>query len=195
LAEHVIATLQGDQQVLVDSAGCGTALKAYGDLLGTPEAKVFSERVLDVHEWLAERSDALPLADVSGRPGVIVQDPCHLRHVQGAHGAVRQVLGHCSEVVELNDDGLCCGAGGSYSLLQPVMATAARDRKVELIRDVSARSGANIVVSANPGCSMHLATAGIEVLHPIQVLAGMLASPGEVAGGSPAGPAGGADGR
>mgnify|MGYP000011612330 FL=1 len=195
LAEHVIATLQGDQQVLVDSAGCGAALKAYGDLLGTPEAKVFSERVLDVHEWLAERSDALPLVDVSGRPAVIVQDPCHLRHVQDAHGAVRQVLGHCSEVVELNDDGLCCGAGGSYSLLQPVMATAARDRKVELIRDVSARSGANIVVSANPGCSMHLATAGIEVLHPIQVLAGMLASPGEVVGGSPAGPAGGADGR
>lgn len=183
MAEHVIASLAGDQQILVDSAGCGAALKAYGHLLGTSEAVAFSDRVLDVHEWLAEHGDSLPQVGLAGRPGVIVHDPCHLRHVQGAHGAVRQVLGHCSEVVELNDDGLCCGAGGSFSLLHPELAGAARDRKVALIREVSALSGAEIVVSANPGCSMHLATGGVEVLHPVQVLAGMLTSPDAVGSG------------
>lgn len=195
MAEHVIASLPGEQEILVDSAGCGAALKAYGHLLGTPEAVAFSDRVLDIHEWLAEHGDSLPQVGLADRPGVIVQDPCHLRHVQGAHGTVRQVLGHCSEVVELNDDGLCCGAGGSYSLLQPELAGAARDRKAALIRGVSALSGANIVVSANPGCSMHLATAGVEVLHPVQVVAEMLASSHEADSGLEGLPGGATDGR
>ena len=64
---------------------------------------------------------------------VIVQDPCHLRHVQRAHQPVRTVLGHVADVVELDDDGLCCGAGGAYSALQPELAGAVRDRKVAAI--------------------------------------------------------------
>jgi|TARA_B100001964_G_scaffold29513_1_gene30155 glycolate oxidase iron-sulfur subunit len=149
-------------------------LKAYGDLLGTPEARTFSDRVRDVHEWLEERMESLPSLPDGDRPGVIVQDPCHLRHVQGAHMSLRKVLSQYVDVVELNDDGLCCGAGGSYSLLQPELATAARDRKVDLITKASGLSGAELVVSANPGCSMHLAAVGLDVLHPMQVLAEVL---------------------
>ena len=88
--------------------------------------------------------------------------------------SLRKVLSQYVDVVELNDDGLCCGAGGSYSLLQPELATAARDRKVDLITKASGLSGAELVVSANPGCSMHLAAVGLDVLHPMQVLAEML---------------------
>ncbi len=62
-----------------------------------------------------------------------------------------------SELVELYDDGLCCGAGGAYSVLQPELAGQIRDRKVAAIDAVTP----DVVASANPGCSMHLAQAGV----------------------------------
>jgi glycolate oxidase iron-sulfur subunit len=173
LARRVIASMPGDAPILVNSAGCGAAMKDYGRLLGTPEAAAFSARVLDVHEWLATRLDRLP--PHRARSAVIVQDPCHLRHVQRAHLPVRAVLGHVADVIELDDDGLCCGAGGAYSALEPELATSIRDRKVAAIAAASAATGTTVVASANPGCAMHLAPAlselGIVVRHPIDVVA------------------------
>src|SRR5205085_8502629 len=84
LAERVMASMPGDAPVVVDSAGCGAALKDYGRLLGTPEAERFAARVFDVHEWLAARVDALPAPARRLPHPVAVQDPCHLRHVQRA---------------------------------------------------------------------------------------------------------------
>jgi glycolate oxidase iron-sulfur subunit len=97
---------------------------------------------------------------------VAVQDPCHLRHVQRAHLAVRTVLSRYATLVELDDEGLCCGAGGAYSVLQPELATAIRSRKVAAIE----RSGATLVASANPGCQLHLAAAGVRVRHPVDIV-------------------------
>jgi glycolate oxidase iron-sulfur subunit len=106
---------------------------------------------------------------------VIVQDPCHLRHVQRAHLPVRTVLGHVADLVELDDDGLCCGAGGAYAALQPDLAAEIRARKLDGIETAAARTGATVVASANPGCAMHLATAlaprGLTVRHPIDLVA------------------------
>jgi glycolate oxidase iron-sulfur subunit len=164
LARRTMAALPGDSPVLVDSAGCGAALKDYGHLLGTPEAIAFAGRVRDVHEWLAERVDRLPPGRVQYR--VAVQDPCHLRHVQRAHQHVRTVLGRYAELAELDDEGLCCGAGGAYAVEHQDMAGAIRDRKVAAI----ARTGAPVVASANPGCAMHLAAAGLDVRHPIEII-------------------------
>lgn len=172
LAERVMAALPGDAPILVNSAGCGAALKDYGHLLGTDAAAAFSARVCDVHEFLAPRMAALPLT--RRVEPVVVQDPCHLRHVQRVHGAVRAVLRPVADVVELDDDGLCCGAGGAYSALQPDLAARIRQRKLDAI----ARAGGHVVASANPGCSMHLATAGVRVVHPVQLVAAALeASP------------------
>jgi glycolate oxidase iron-sulfur subunit len=165
LARRTIAALPGDAPVLVDSAGCGAALKDYGRLLGTAEAERFSARVLDVHEWLAARIDDLPPPQRSAGT-VAIQDPCHLRHVQRAHEPVRALLSRYAEVVELDDEGLCCGAGGAYSLTQPDLARDIRDRKLAAI----ARSGASVVASANPGCAMHLAAAGVHVRHPVEII-------------------------
>jgi glycolate oxidase iron-sulfur subunit len=165
LARMVMGALSGEAPVLVDSAGCGAQLKDYGHLLGTEEARHFSARVLDVHEWLAGRIDALPPA-AGPRPRVAVQDPCHLRHVQRTHLAVRTVLGRYADLVELDDEGLCCGAGGAYSMLHPDMAAAIRERKLASI----ARSGAPVVASANPGCALHLAAAGCTVRHPLELV-------------------------
>lgn len=169
LAERVVASMPGQAPILVNSAGCGAVLKDYGHLLGSAAAHAFAARVLDVHEWLAPRIDRLPPARRMG--AVIVHDPCHLRHVQRAHAAVRDVVGHVADVAELDDDGLCCGAGGAYAAQQPDLAGAIRDRKLAAIERAARRSGATTVVSANPGCAMHLAAAGVEVRHPIEIVA------------------------
>ena len=173
LARDVMASMPGDAPIVVNSAGCGAALKDYGHLLGTPEAEAFSARVLDVHEYVARFADRI--SPRRRLEPVIVQDPCHLRHVQKAHGAVRTLLAMVADVVELDDDGLCCGAGGAYSVMQPGMAGEVRDRKMAAIARAQARAGEGAVVaSANPGCAMHLAAAGAVVRHPIELLADAL---------------------
>jgi glycolate oxidase iron-sulfur subunit len=166
LAGRVMAALPPGVAVVVDSAGCGAALKEYGAFVGGPEAVAFSARVVDVHEWLAARADRLPPARRRIAGTVAVQDPCHLRHVQRSHGAVRTVLAPYADLVELDDDGLCCGAGGAYAVLHPGLAGEIRDRKLAAI----ARSGATVVASANPGCAMHLAAAGLDVRHPVELI-------------------------
>lgn len=167
LARRVVASMPGDAPVVVDSAGCGAAMKEYGDLLGTSEARRFAERVLDVHEWLAQRLDRLPAGTRRLGRAVAVQDPCHLRHVQRTHQHVRTVLARFADLVELDDDGLCCGAGGAYSALHRRMAIEIRARKVAAI----AATGAHVVASANPGCIIHLAEAGLDVRHPVDIIA------------------------
>jgi glycolate oxidase iron-sulfur subunit len=169
LAERVIRSMPGEAPILVDSAGCGAAMKDYGRLLGTAEAVAFAGRVVDIHEWLAQRVERLP--QPMARSTVIIQDPCHLRHVQKVHGDVRTVLARVADVVELDDDGLCCGAGGAYSALQPALAGEIRDRKLAAIARATERSGATVVASANPGCAMHLAAAGVDVRHPLDIVA------------------------
>ncbi|MDY7105452.1 MAG: (Fe-S)-binding protein, partial [Actinomycetota bacterium] len=166
LAARVMAAMPGDDPIVVDSAGCGAALKDYGHLLGTDEAVAFAARVRDVHEWLAGHVDDLPTPS-GERPSVAVQDPCHLRHVQGVHDSVRTVLAPYCDVVELDDAGLCCGAGGVYSVLRPELATPIRDRKAAAI----GRAGAPVVASANPGCAMWLGSTGLDVRHPVEIVA------------------------
>ncbi len=164
-AARVIAAL-GDKPILVNSAGCGAAMKDYGHLLGTDEARAFAARVYDVSEFLADHVDAMPTVEPLDLR-VAIQDPCHLRHVQRVHEATRTVLRpFVRELVELEDDGMCCGAGGAYSVLQPELAGLIRDRKVAEID----RHHPDAVASANPGCSMHLAKAGVPTVHPMTLI-------------------------
>jgi len=173
LARRVIHAFPGSAPILVDSAGCGAALKDYGRLLGTSEAHRFSGRVLDVHEWLAARADRLPprrpASNGVDRPllRIAVQDPCHLRHVQRCESTVRTVLAPYGELLELDDDGRCCGAGGAYSAFQPELAGKIRTQKVAAITAVQP----DVVASANPGCGLWLSAAGVPVRHPLEIVA------------------------
>lgn len=171
-AAATAASMPGSDPVVVDSAGCGAYMKEYGRVLG-PEGDAFAGRVRDISEWLGGRTlpamYRLPLR-------VAIQDACHLRHVQKVHGAVRPLLAAAvEEVVELSDEGLCCGAGGSYSVWHPDMAARIRRRKLGVI----AATGASVVASANPGCAMHLAAAGLDVRHPVELLDEAIARAGE----------------
>jgi glycolate oxidase iron-sulfur subunit len=166
LARKVIAACPGDAPVVVDSAGCGAAMKDYGRLLGTDEARRFANRVVDFSEWLATRP-GVPLRETGTT--VVVQDPCHLRHVQHAEAGVRTVLRGGYDLVELDDGGMCCGAGGAYSVTEPELAATIRERKVATIR-AAAGDRRFVVASANPGCAMHLAAAGLTVRHPAELI-------------------------
>jgi glycolate oxidase iron-sulfur subunit len=166
LAETVVRQFPDDLPIVVDSAGCGAALADYGRLLGTAAAEGFAARVLDIHTWLEPRH--LPLVR-SGRT-VVVQDPCHLRHVQKAHEPVHRLLARGYDVRATADDGLCCGAGGAFSVHEPELAAAARDRKITAITEAAAGAPDFVVASANPGCAMHLGAAGLVVRHPVQLL-------------------------
>jgi glycolate oxidase iron-sulfur subunit len=174
LARRAVRELGGEAPVLANSAGCGAAMKEYGQLLGTAAATAFAGRVLDVSEFLAahlERLPAVPPLDLR----VAIQDPCHLRHAQRCHLATRDVLApFVRELVELDDEGLCCGAGGAYALYERESARAIRARKVAAI----ARAAPDVVVSANPGCLMHLAAAGVPTAHPMTLVARALAGAG-----------------
>ncbi|HEX5613715.1 MAG TPA: (Fe-S)-binding protein [Acidimicrobiia bacterium] len=169
LALRVMRSMPGDAPIVVDSAGCGAALAAYGDLLGTPDARVFATRVVDFSTYVARHP---PVAVRATGSSVVVQDPCHLRHVQRAHGAVREILGAAYELRETDDDGLCCGAGGAYSALEPELASDIRVRKIAALRRAG---GPNpVIASANPGCTFHLRAAGIDARHPADLLADAL---------------------
>ncbi len=174
LAARTIASMPGTAPVVVNSAGCGAAMKDYGRLLGTDDAAEFSARVRDFSEWLAAQP---PLTTRTTGRSVVVQDPCHLRHVQRAHAPVRSVLSGAYALRETDDDGLCCGAGGAYAALQPELAGDIRDRKVAALQRAAGPDPV-LVVSANPGCTMHLRAAGVDVRHPADLIAEVLETDG-----------------
>jgi glycolate oxidase iron-sulfur subunit len=177
MAEAVIGSMPGDAPILVNSAGCGAALKEYGHLFDTEAARAFSARVYDVHEYFADHAARLPELSRSDGP-IIVHDPCHLRHVQRVHEPVRALLGRVADLVELDDAGLCCGAGGAYSMVEPELSGEIRDLKLATFDRALDGSDAVVVASANPGCAMHLADGladrGVIVRHPIDILADAL---------------------
>lgn len=166
LARRVMDAFPNEVPIVVDSAGCGAALLDYGRLLDTDAARRFSARVVDFSTWLLSRELTLTRSDTV----VVVQDPCHLRHVQRAHEPVATGLRAGYDVRTTADDGLCCGAGGAYSAFEPELSEAIRARKVAAIRAAAGGATTFVVASANPGCAMHLAAAGLDVRHPAELL-------------------------
>jgi glycolate oxidase iron-sulfur subunit len=162
--------------VLVTSAGCGSAMKEYGDLLSgdaaATRAREFAARVRDVTEFLAEL--ALTPPPRSLRLRATYHDACHLAHAQRVHAAPRRLLAAIPglELVELGEADVCCGSAGSYNLTEPAMARRLRERKIDHI----AATGAACVLVANPGCALQI-RAGLEarglnirIAHPVELL-------------------------
>ncbi|MDP4703349.1 MAG: (Fe-S)-binding protein, partial [Ilumatobacteraceae bacterium] len=158
--------------IVVNSAGCSASLK---NTLAT------THMVLDINELLYRHLSDLKELLVQRKETVLVQEPCHLRHVQGISHEVNELLKISFTVAQLADDGLCCGAGGSFSFSQPEMATSVRVRKVaeiERVIELGSPKAIHYVASANPGCLSFLSGSGIniEMVHPVTLLAQSLAS-------------------
>ena len=179
LARRNIAAFEAAEidAIVVDAAGCGAHLKAYGHLLNddpawSERAAVFAAKVRDVTEYLASLGGTGPLGRLSLR--VTYQEPCHLAHAQRIRAEPRALLRRVEglELIEMAESDVCCGSAGSYNLQQPELADALLGRKIDAIL----ATGANAVVSANPGCMLQvssgLADRGqpTEVLHIVEVL-------------------------
>lgn len=139
------------------SAGCGAAMKDYGELLSnevdyTAKAERVAGLSKDIHELLVEYEFEAPKhpLDVT----VTYQDPCHLLNVQRITDAPRAILNSIPglTLVDLGEPSICCGSAGTYSLTQREMSAQLGKRKA---RNVLA-TGAEIVATGNPGCAMQL---------------------------------------
>jgi len=155
--------------VIVNAAGCGAALKEppedFPQGLGVP--------VRDIGEFLDEIGMVKPAGRIEKK--VAYHQPCHLVHGQRVGPQAIEDLLKCIpglQLIPLADSDRCCGSGGVYNLVHPEMAEPLAREKGEAI----VRSGAEIVVTGNPGCALQIRSAlastspGIEVLHPIDLL-------------------------
>ena len=184
-ARRTIATFEqaGVDAVVVNSAGCGSAMKEYERLLRSANydwadggwaerAAEMSGKVQDLAEFLAGIGPAAPRHPLPVTAAY--HDACHLAHAQRITREPRELLRAIPELklVEVPDAGTCCGSAGVYNLLQPAAASELGARKAESV----AAAGAPLLISANPGCSLQIASAlaargqDIAVAHTAEVL-------------------------
>ena len=165
------------ETIVINAAGCGSAMKRYGHLLRNDaayaeRARAFSAKCRDISEVLTELEPRAPRKEVKMR--VAYHDACHLQHAQGVRAQPRRLLQGIPgiDLREIAESEICCGSAGIYNLLEPQAATELRDRKVQNIM----RTGADVIVSGNPGCLLQIAT-GLEaagkplrIMHLVEVL-------------------------
>jgi glycolate oxidase iron-sulfur subunit len=147
----------GVDAVVVNSAGCGSAMKEYERLLSrdpawASRAAALSAKVRDLAEFLAELGPVAPRHPVPVTAAY--HDACHLGHAQRITRQPRDLLAAIPELrlVELADAGMCCGSAGVYNLLQPEAARELGARKADSVLS----SGASLLISANPGCTLQI---------------------------------------
>ena len=143
----------GVDTIVVASAGCGSAMKEYDDLLKGDDqyaeaARSFARKTVDITELLASLPVDPPRAVLVRK--VTYQDPCHLAHAQRITSQPREVLNAIPglELVEMEQSTMCCGSAGIYSVIQPELSGQILDRKLDNI----IATGAEQVATANPGC-------------------------------------------
>lgn len=163
--------------IVVNAAGCGSAMKRYGHLLRSDKeyaerARAFSARCRDISEVLADLEPRAPRGRIDMR--VAYHDACHLQHAQGVRVPPRQLLRGIPgvEVCEIAESEICCGSAGIYNLLEPDAADRLRERKVENIM----RTEADVIVSSNPGCLLQIAAGcdeagrSVPTMHLVELL-------------------------
>jgi glycolate oxidase iron-sulfur subunit len=179
LARETIGTFErtGADAVIVNTSGCGAHMKGYGHLLKddpryAARAVAFSRSVRDVSEFLAQEPLRGPLRPVPMT--VTYHDPCHVVHGQKLRVPPRTLLAQVPglRVVDLKESDWCCGSAGIYNLTQPEMAGRLLERKIRHVLE----TGAEAVVTANPGCILQIAQglrergSPVRVLHIVEVL-------------------------
>jgi len=161
-ARQTIETFEraGVDAVVVNVAGCGSAMKEYTELLaGDPawseRAAAMAAKVRDLSEFLAELGPAAPRHPLEMT--ATYHPACHLAHAQRITAQPRELLAAIPglRLADIADAGTCCGSAGIYNLVQPEPARELGERKAAAV----AATGADLLVSANPGCSMQIASA------------------------------------
>jgi glycolate oxidase iron-sulfur subunit len=178
LAKQTIEALDRYDTIVVNAAGCGSAMKDYGHVLRddpdwADRAQAFSDRVRDVNELLAEHEPRAPRGPIDLKK-IAYHDACHLAHAQAVRTQPRELLRGIPglEVTDPPDWEICCGSAGIYNIVQPEAAAELGKRKARNLLG----TGAEAVVAANPGCAIQIAAHSerlghrMPVLHPMELL-------------------------
>ena len=166
--------------VIVECPTCGSAFKKeipyLLDHLGLPseEARILSEKTLDIHEFLSDHPILVPSSSAKGsRPLVVTyHDPCHLAKGQGIQEQPRNLIRSIEgiEFREMRKADACCGGGGSFQFDEPLISRSITEKKVASILE----TGADLVATPCPSCRMALsnfpAEPRIRVVHPLELL-------------------------
>jgi len=159
--------------IVVNAAGCGAAMKEYGELLDTAQARQVASKVCDILELLGSVEPRAPRRPLPMR--VVYHDACHLRHAQKISEQPRALLRSIPQLELLEvavEPETCCGSAGVYNLLQPRAAADLGERKA---RNLLA-TGADAIAAGNPGCAaqldLHLRQLGrpLPIYHPVELL-------------------------
>lgn len=161
----------GSDATVVNAAGCGAHLKNYEKLFG-PRYSGFAGRIQDLTEFLARTEIRPPENDLTMK--VAYDEPCHLIHAQGITREPKYLIQRIPgvELVHLEDADRCCGSAGSYSITKPALSLEVLETKMKWVQD----SGAQTLVTANPGCQIQLdwgvrrEKLNMEVLHIAELL-------------------------
>jgi glycolate oxidase iron-sulfur subunit len=176
--------------IITNAAGCGSSLKEYGHWLRSDEAEAFGAQIKDLTEFLVDvvgtprcgvRSAQRADPALSGALRVTYHDACHLAHAQRITKAPRELVRAVAgkNLIDLPEADVCCGSAGTYNLTEPEMAGRLQRRKIDHIL----RTGADIVITSNPGCILQiragLAKAGsrVRVMHIADYLCGAIQLP------------------
>jgi glycolate oxidase iron-sulfur subunit len=161
--------------IVTDCGGCGAELKKYAHHVEEEAAGEFSARVRDISEVLALHADELALLLQPLPLRVTYHDPCHIAHCQGIRKEPRELLKLVPDLAytELEMADACCGSAGTYNIAKPEMADRILQRKLATI----AASGAEVLVTSNPGCLLQLKKGlaeelpGVRIMHLSEILA------------------------
>ena len=165
--------------IVTDCGGCGAELKKYGHHIEGEPASAFSTRVRDISQVLALHGDELRAKLTPLLLRATYHDPCHIAHCQGIRKEPRDLLKLVPglEYIELESADACCGSAGTYNIVKPEMSDQILKRKLDTIRN----SGAQVLVTSNPGCLLQLKKGlsdhlpEVKIMHLTEVLAQSLA--------------------
>jgi glycolate oxidase iron-sulfur subunit len=168
--------------IITNSAGCGSFMKKYPEIFCENElqfenAKIFSERVKDITEFLCEFDlPAIQLEKESKfyAKKITYHDACHLVHAQGISEQPRKLIREIKglEYIELPEASWCCGSAGIYNLTHYKDSMQILNRKIKSIKQINP----DVIVSGNPGCLIQLQYGlqkeglNIELLHTASFL-------------------------
>jgi len=173
LAKSNIALFEDADIVVTDCASCGGALKHLASHFeADPDwhdrATTFSSKIMDLTEYLVRAG----YRSTEKRDTTFTfHDPCHLVRGQGIRSQPRQLLQSAGTFLEMKESDACCGGAGTFHMDHPEAAAQILDRK----RDNIEHTGAEIVVTACPGCLIQLTRAAeasgkFKAMHISQVI-------------------------
>jgi glycolate oxidase iron-sulfur subunit len=154
--------------IVTDCGGCGAELKKYSHHIDGEPASAFSAKVRDISQILALHADELASLLKPLPLKVTYHDPCHIAHCQGIRKEPRDLLKLVPGLIykELEAADACCGSAGTYNITTPEMSDRILQRKLDTVL----ASGADILVTSNPGCLLQLKKGLIDQLPDVKLM-------------------------